>query len=163
MLAFGSIHRSLGQLSVYFYYGDPQPNGFWASFPSSRGVSFGRSWPCNAVRHADNRWGSEDTRHHEKGGDTPHGERKLAKLPDSSWDEMSWYMPNVERGEVSYDEVFHHPAVREYVQSEDFVNYIYAKLGKEYAIGDQIGLAFIRAFQFFGPLTFFLIQIHRKS
>ncbi|CAK9010187.1 Uncharacterized protein SCF082_LOCUS10570 [Durusdinium trenchii] len=104
-----------------------------------------------------------DTRHHEKGGDTPHGERKLAKLPDSSWDEMSWYMPNVERGEVSYDEVFHHPAVREYVQSEDFVNYIYAKLGKEYAIGDQIGLAFIRAFQFFGPLTFFLIQIHRKS
>ncbi|CAK9010147.1 Uncharacterized protein SCF082_LOCUS10550 [Durusdinium trenchii] len=110
-----------------------------------------------------NEMARHDTRHHEKGGDTPHGERKLAKLPDSSWDEMSWYMPNVERGEVSYDEVFHHPAVREYVQSEDFVNYIYAKLGKEYAIGDQIGLAFIRAFQFFGPLTFFLIQIHRKS
>ena len=58
-----------------------------------------------------------------------HKEHKEAKLPDSSWDDMTWYIPDPEDGHANLNEVFHHPAVQEYVQSEDFVNYIYSKLG----------------------------------
>lgn len=76
---------------------------------------------------------------------------------------MTWFVPDPEEGQVNFNEVFHHPAVQEYVQSEDFVNYIYSKLGKERAIADQLGLAFIRIFQYIGPITFFFIQIARKA
>ena len=91
-----------------------------------------------------------------------HKEHKEAKLPDSSWDDMTWYIPDPEHGDANLNEVFHHPAVQEYVQSEDFVNYIYSKLGNERAIGDQLVLGLIRLFQYLGPITFFLIQIRRK-
>ena len=91
-----------------------------------------------------------------------HKEHKEAKLPDSSWDDMTWYIPDPEHGDANLNEVFHHPAVLEYVQSEDFVNYIYSKLGNERAIGDQLVLGLIRLFQYLGPITFFLIQIRRK-
>jgi len=88
---------------------------------------------------------------------------KEARLPDRNWDDMTWFVPDPEEGQVNFNEVFHHPAVQEYVQSEDFVNYIYSKLGKERAIADQLGLAFIRIFQYIGPITFFFIQIARKA
>lgn len=81
-----------------------------------------------------------------------HKEHKEAKLPDSSWDDMTWYIPDPEHGDANLNEVFHHPAVQEYVQSEDFVNYIYAKLGNERAIGDQLVLGLIRLFQYLGPI-----------
>ena len=84
---------------------------------------------------------------------------KWAKHPED-WDEYSWFMPRVEEGHATYDQVFHHPAVREYVQSEEFINYIFAKLGNERTLGDRLGIIFIRLCQFVGPVTFFLIQIH---
>ena len=72
-------------------------------------------------------------------------DKKFAKLPDSSWDEMSWYLPSVEKGEVSFDDVFHHPAVREYVQSTDFVNYIYASCPSFYVQPENL----LKSFGFF--------------
>ncbi|CAJ1394880.1 unnamed protein product [Effrenium voratum] len=103
---------------------------------------------------------NQKMKHEAKPDDRRH---KEARLPDRSWDDMTWFVPDPEEGQANFNEVFHHPAVQEYVQSEDFVNYLYSKLGNERAIADQMGLGFIRLFQYVGPITFFFIQIRRKA
>eukprot|EP00438_Fugacium_kawagutii_P012316 Skav221947 [mRNA] locus=scaffold195:495342:498738:+ [translate_table: standard] len=100
---------------------------------------------------------------HEAKSDETSKRHKEAKLPGRDWDDKTWYVPDPEQGQANFNEVFHHPAVQEYVQSEDFVTYLHSKLGTERAIADQLVLGFIRLFQYIGPITFFFIQIHRKS